>query len=278
MRWQDSTLSLLKKYGPAAKAAARTLLAAALPDKADAVDLIGQPFGCFGRKARGWNLRKGAELQETEGDRTRLEQMLELLDGELAGVMAEVVDLPENRDGVRLVREWAARDGQVEAALARLAAAGQRLDRWRLRAARGREAFTSLPLNRGLRYGAWCLWVKDPGVGLLIVNPETGTFVRIWLGCNGWFEFRTARVTAGRVYTVWSAGGRSLDPGRYLDSLAGCGPPLWRLPEGAYAADQWNVEVHSTRMTLEHPATARVLAFERHSPVWDCNDVHWNQV
>jgi hypothetical protein len=279
MSWQKRVLSLVKRLGPPGKFAARAVVAHLLPDNHAVVELLVEALDAvYQTPKKYWRLRKAASSRETKRDEKRLEQLLALLEEDLGELLLQVGEWATRPEiAVRVIESARTRDKSTRSALAQVVALASRFDRGRLRLASAGEHLTDFPLADGLRFGCWRLWIKRQEVGLLIHNPETGTFLRLWLGCNGWFEYRTNRMKPGKIFTVWSAGGRSLENDRHIYSLEGCGPPRWRIPEGRYLADEWDVEVHAATMTLTHPDTSRFLTFECDRPVWDCNDALWNE-
>jgi hypothetical protein len=280
MSWRDSALSLCRSLGPNAKAAVTTALTAMLPARPDVVLLVEHALGCVQPASRRtWKLRKNAWVEAGAADQERLGQLFSFLGGSFRGLLEEVA----SGESAGSLLEEAMSPSSLRPALKRLRAIARPFGRYRLEERRflvapAAEQFLSLPVAEGLRFGCWSLWVVEEGIGLLVAHAPTGTLLRIWLGCNGWFEYRNHHLIADRIFTVWSAGNRSVDPpGRYLDSLDQRGPPGWRLPDGTFAAEQWVIEAGPTLMTLRHPMTARELTFERARPVWGCNDVRWNE-
>jgi hypothetical protein len=284
MSWRDSALSLCKTLGPNAKVAVTTTLAALLPQRSAVVLLVEHALACIQQtRKRTWKMRKGSLLEASASDQERLGKLFNLLAGPFLSLLQEVAELePLAGDPTSLLEE-ARRADDLSTAVKRLDALAGRftwngLDERLLPVPGVVEQLTHLPVEQGLRFGCWSLWILDEGVGLLVSHAPTGTLVRVWLGCNGWFEYRNNHLVAGKIFTVWSAGNRSVDPpGRYLGSLDDSGPPRWRMPEGRFYAQQWIVEATATELSLEHPMTSRVLTFLRDQPVWGCNDVRWNE-
>jgi hypothetical protein len=278
MKPPDRAFFLCERLGPAAKAVIDALLEAALPHSPGAALLAWRGLDRYRRVKNAWVARKRTTPAPPPGERVWAAGVLELLADELLETLSAMAGRWDDPDGARrFLADAVAGDDGVGAAVGRLAQLGEACEGPGLPVAGVRDDFTEFPLRDGLTYGCWRLWLRSRDIGLLLVNGRTGTFVRLWLACNGWFNYRTSRVCPGRMFTVYSSGSQMLGPGTgYTDTLDQCGPPRWVLPEGSYPAREWRVVAGPEDLSVQHTDTGRVLVFQRHRPEWACSDANWN--
>lgn len=131
MSWQSKVLGLVKKYGAPAKFAATTLLNAVVPGSPAVVSLVEKAFDTAQKTAHDqWELDLSKQLQTTAENQARLEELLELLGGDLQNLFERVASLEQFPDTARqLIEEARTRDAAFRDAVAKLDAVAKRFDR-----------------------------------------------------------------------------------------------------------------------------------------------------
>ena len=128
MAWTDRALSICRKLGPAAKFAAKTVLAAAVPGSPAVVELVCDALDLVADTARDRDIDRA--LDASPADLERLEQVLAILDDDLHTAMAQVADLQDVPDKAeRILNLTLALDERSTAALGRLDGLARRFDR-----------------------------------------------------------------------------------------------------------------------------------------------------
>ncbi len=99
MAWQSKVLELCKKYGGAAKFAAKTILGAVIPGSPAVIDLVEQAFDAAQKSAQDeWEMNLSKSIQTTAENQVRLEEMLDVLGGELQYLFAQMASLEQMPD------------------------------------------------------------------------------------------------------------------------------------------------------------------------------------
>lgn len=131
MSWQNKVLGLVKKYGAPAKFAATTLLNAVIPGSPAVVSLVEKAFDAAQKTAHDrWELDLAKQLQTTAENQARLEELLDILNGELLHLFERVAALDQFPDPARqLIDEARARDAAFRDAVVKLDAVAKRFDR-----------------------------------------------------------------------------------------------------------------------------------------------------
>src|SRR4051794_40151638 len=94
MSWQEHTLSLCRRLGPAAGFAARLVLDAVLPGSPAVGELVGQALDCACETSTDhWELNRDQAPAGTRADLDRLDEVTGLLSGPLAVLLAQVAAL-----------------------------------------------------------------------------------------------------------------------------------------------------------------------------------------
>jgi TPR repeat protein len=128
MAWHDRALSILRRLGPAAKFAAKTVLHAVIPGSPAVIELVCDALECVSDTAR------DADIDRTLGaspeDLKRLEEVFAILDTDLQTAMAQVADLHDVPDKAeRILNLTLALDDRSQEALRRLESIARRFDR-----------------------------------------------------------------------------------------------------------------------------------------------------
>jgi hypothetical protein len=94
--WTDKLLDLCRRYGKPVKVAASSILGAILPGSPAVVELVERAFDTAEEKGQDhWEVRVDEQLEASAEDLERLGQVLDLLQGELQHLTAQVARLPE---------------------------------------------------------------------------------------------------------------------------------------------------------------------------------------
>lgn len=143
-----------------------------------------------------------------------------------------------------------------------------------------------LPLAEGASFGCWSVWLdgkdlfvlyRDPeatlcrdGKDLLALQLMTQQLVRVPLGYNGWWEYRTPKMEVGKVHTVYTRGHLEVCYMNYLlyRCLNDPRAPVHELPPGTFKADRWRCRVEGDRLTLGYDPDGVEIIFERDHPEW----------
>ncbi len=100
----NKALGIIKRFGGPAKFAARVILHTALPGSGAVVNLVDKVLDCVHETARdNWELDLERLLTATQADLGRVEQLLDLLSGELAGLTAQVAALEAVPEAARQI-------------------------------------------------------------------------------------------------------------------------------------------------------------------------------
>jgi hypothetical protein len=131
MSWKQKALALAKLCGPAAKFAAKAVLGAVLPGSPAVVELVEQALDCAHETAKEkWEIDEGKEPAASAADLRRLEEVLDVLGGDLSALMARVAALESLPDVAQKVLNTAiATDDHLQSALHKLTALAMRFDR-----------------------------------------------------------------------------------------------------------------------------------------------------
>jgi hypothetical protein len=111
MSWQSKVLGLCKKYGSSAKFAASTLLGAVLPGSPAVISLVEMAFDAAQQSGQDvWEINVAKQLQTTAENQARLEQLLDVLSGDLQKYIAKIAyikQMPDQSDeeAVQLVEQ-----------------------------------------------------------------------------------------------------------------------------------------------------------------------------
>ncbi len=121
MSWKEKAVALYKRFGPPAKFAAKLVVGAVVPGGSAVIDLIGQALDCVDDTAKGM-IDEDRQPAATAEDLKRLEEMLDVLSGDLAEVMAKVAAQQGQPDAVVVQArdEALAANGRCKAALNKL--------------------------------------------------------------------------------------------------------------------------------------------------------------
>jgi serine/threonine protein kinase len=143
-----------------------------------------------------------------------------------------------------------------------------------------------LPLEEGCAFGRWSLWLDGrdlfalyreadmplcrEGKDLPELQRTTEELIRVPLGFNGWWEYRTPRTEAGKVHTVYSPGHLEVCYLNYLlyRCLNDPRAPRHEMPQGHFKAERWKVHVEATRLVLQYDPEGLQIVLERDSPHW----------
>ncbi len=130
MSWQSKVLGLCKKYGSSAKFAATTILGI-VPGGAALTPLIEKVFDTAQQSAQDdWEQNLAKQVQLTAENVSRLDQILELLGGDLQHLMAQMASLQQMPAMARNLLEIARdNDDRAKAALGKLDLIVHRFDR-----------------------------------------------------------------------------------------------------------------------------------------------------
>jgi hypothetical protein len=131
MSWQEHTVALCRRLGPAGKSAARVVLDAVLPGSPAVVELVGQALDCVTQTTRdNWAINSDREPSGSSADRDRLGEVMDVLSGDLASLVAQVAALEAMPDAARQVLNTAlATDDRVQSALDKLVGLARGFDR-----------------------------------------------------------------------------------------------------------------------------------------------------
>jgi formylglycine-generating enzyme required for sulfatase activity len=150
MSWKNKAVALYRRFGAPVKFAAKLVLGAFVPGGSAVVELVGQLLECVHETAK-----DNLEIDEsrlpaaTEADRKRVEEMLGVLGGDLAGLTEQVAALEGLPDAALKILDAALiTDDRCRAALHKLDALAQGFD------ALGKQ---SAELLRGQGYAAGIL-------------------------------------------------------------------------------------------------------------------------
>ena len=130
MSWKDKAVALYRRFGTPAKFAARLVLGAVVPGGSAVVDLIGQALDCVHETAKD-NLEIDEERlpAATAADLKRLEEMLDVLGGDLAGLTEQITALEGLPDAATKILDVALKtDDRCRVALHKLDALAQGFD------------------------------------------------------------------------------------------------------------------------------------------------------
>ncbi|MGL4555043.1 MAG: serine/threonine-protein kinase, partial [Gemmataceae bacterium] len=143
-----------------------------------------------------------------------------------------------------------------------------------------------LPLEDGCGFGRWSLWLDGrdlfalyrdadtplcrEGKDLPELQRMTDEMIRVPLGFNGWWEYRTPRTEAGKVHTVYSPGHLEVCYLNYLlyRCLNDPRAPRHEMPAGHYKAERWRCLVEATRLVLAYEPEGLQIVLERDNPHW----------
>ena len=131
MSWQSKVLGLCKKYGSSAKFAATTILGAVVPGSPAVISLVEQAFDAAQKSGQDdWEINVAKQLQTTADNQARLEQMLDVLGGDLQHVFAQMANLQQMPDLARQMLEIRrANDARCQEATQKLDVIAHRFDR-----------------------------------------------------------------------------------------------------------------------------------------------------
>lgn len=130
MNWQSKVLGLVKRYGAPAKFAATTLLNAIIPGSPAVVSFVEKAFDTAQKTAHDqWELDLSKQVQTTAENQARLEELLDVLGGELQNLFERVAGLEQMPELARqLIEESRERDAAFRDAVGKLDAVAKRFD------------------------------------------------------------------------------------------------------------------------------------------------------
>jgi hypothetical protein len=267
MGWQDRAAALRERFDARARQAMPEVFRVVLPQRPDVPRLVVDTLDELSEKRRG-----GPRLPAFPGaDAARFDELLALLEGPLGELCERAAGMKHASSATRAVRQALDKRPEVQAArdrLRELAADGLRPFPPRGRSAR----LEDLPLEEGLQLGCWHVWESTSGIGVLLWHQPTGRLVRIWTGSNGWWEYRTGRMSKGHVHIVWSAGNTSPKSGESYARVRDAPGPCWSFPPGHYVAEAWHFTAGKCELLIAHAPTKRVITLGLASPLMRCND------
>ena len=131
MSWQDKALGLCKRFGAPAKFAAKLTLGALLPGSPAVVELVCGVLDCVHETTKDHLEFDAAKMRSASAaDLQRVEQVLDVLNGDLAALMAQLTHLEQVPDIARQMLDTAlATDESCRQAAHRLDELARRFDR-----------------------------------------------------------------------------------------------------------------------------------------------------
>ncbi len=128
MSWASKLLELCRRYGKPAKLAASSILGAILPGSPAVIALVEQAFDTAEEKGQDhWEMKVDQRLDASAGDLERLGEVLDLLQGELQHLTAQVVRLPDFAP--QIIETALTSDARCQEAARRLESLAGRFDR-----------------------------------------------------------------------------------------------------------------------------------------------------
>ena len=130
MSWQSKVLGLVKKYGSPAKFAASTILNAVIPGSPFVIALVEEAFDSVQKTAQDdWESNLSKQMKTSADNQTRLEQVLEILGGDLKHLFAKVASYETRPEIARkLVEASRQNDARLQAAVEILGGVAHRFD------------------------------------------------------------------------------------------------------------------------------------------------------
>ena len=130
MTWIDKALTLVKKHGAAAKFATRVILGT-IPGGAVLIPVTDEIFDAAGDAAQdNWEQNVSDQIQLTSDNVARLDQVLDILSGDLQYLMAQIASLQQTPElAARLLEVAKENDDRCQVAFAKLDTIVQRFDR-----------------------------------------------------------------------------------------------------------------------------------------------------
>ena len=220
MSWKEKVVGLYRRFGAPVKFAAKLVVGAIVPGGSAVVELVGQALDCVHETARD-NLEIDEERlpAATAADLKRIEEMLDMLGGDLAALTEQIAALEGLPDAAMKILDIALKtDDRCRAALHKLDALAQGFD------ALGQQI---AELLRGQGYAAGMLAELLP-----LMRRMTGVANFVDDLCAEGLsaaEFRKALAEFG-------AGMRAMAQGRVKEASAQLEEVAWRRPKSAAAA------------------------------------------
>jgi formylglycine-generating enzyme required for sulfatase activity/tetratricopeptide (TPR) repeat protein len=147
MSWKGKVVALYKQFGAPVKFAAKMILGAVLPGGSAVAELVSQALECAHETAKDhFELDERKAPAATAADLQRLESVLEVLAGDMAALMEQVVRLQAQPEEARreLQAALAAMDDRSRTALIRLDGLARSFDRLEEQNARIEQAVAAL--------------------------------------------------------------------------------------------------------------------------------------